>query len=79
MPWHVPVVEFQCLLIQMLPARVYSWSHHASWNRLCGFAQLLTQVSEDMGERGGRLQNAGLKKWLQWPLISETLKLPTLL
>lgn len=62
-PWagmsrHVLVVKFQCLLVQMFPACVYSWSHHTSWNCLCGFAQLLTQVSEDMGESGRRLQDA---------------------
>lgn len=31
------------------------------------FAQFLTQVSDDMGESGGRLQDAGPKKWFQWP------------
>ena len=73
--WHVLVVKFQCVLVRMFPACVYSWSHHTSWDCLCGFAQLLTQVSEDMGESGGRLQDSGLKKRLQWLRTSETLKL----
>lgn len=76
-PWHVLAVKFQCVLVRMFPACVYSWSHHTSWDCLCGFAQLLTQVSEDMGESGGRLQDPGLKKWPQWLCTSETLKLPT--
>lgn len=74
--WHVLAVKFQCVLVRMFPACVYSWSHHTSWDCLCGFAQLLTQVSEDMGESGGRWQDSGLKKRPQWLHASETLKPP---
>lgn len=62
MSWHVLVVKLLCVLVQMFPAWVYSWSCHTSWDSVCGFCSAADKLQASQGTVEEGLQDSGLKR-----------------